>query len=194
MSHGQDPTQQFLKSRIYFSKAPGSLATTSTKHYVSVRTPEESFQHEHFHGEMPKTSAYSKDENAADLVNIVTSETIGTWITVIGIIPGRFEEVVKYFSQFGEISKFEEGPGNYGYIEFAIANSAKIPIEKSQYEPIMVTKSYIVSVAQGRLKPFYVPKSNEHSEKITFDSPEINKYSKAQPSLFDTIKEAIFGE
>lgn len=194
MSHGQDPNQQFLKSRIYFSKGPDSLAATANKHYVSSRTPEETFQHQHFHGEMPTTSTYNKDQIGLDAENIKASKDVGTWITVIGIIPGRFQEVREYFAQFGEINHFEEGPGNYGYIEFASSKSAKTPLDKSQTDPLIITKSYIVSVAPGRLKPHYISKINDNNEKINYSSFTKESKSREKVSFLEAIKNALIGE
>jgi hypothetical protein len=194
MSQNQDNTTQFLKSRIFIGRAHAAKQSISSKSNLQIRTPEEAFQHDAHVDAIPPISDYGR-ENFSLLgdPNQPQDKKIGAWITVIGYIPGRADELINYLSRYGIVERFEEGPGNWCYIEFQSKEIANLPILKAKSEPIIIANNYIVSVAAGRLKQHYMsapplPKKVEYVPKIT------KEYAKERKSIISTIVESIFGD
>lgn len=194
MSHQQDNSAQFLKSRIFIGRNQASQQSISSKTNLEIRTPEEVFQHDSHNDSIPTKSDYGREKfTLLGDVNQPQEKVIGSWITVIGFIPGRSDELIEFFSRYGSVERFEEGPGNWCYIEFPSKEIANLPIIKAQNEPLIIANNYIVSVAEGRIKQHYtsappLPKKVEYQPKIT------KEYAREKKSIISTIIESFIGE
>lgn len=193
MSNSKDSSQQYLKTRLFLSKSSAAHSKnqklTST---INARSAEETFQTDSFHGAPPKQSIYGKSQIADEPQKTEETE-IGTWVTVIGVIPGHVQEIISYFSKFGTILRADDTPGNWVYLEFASTELAKNAVESCNNSPQIIIPSMAVTCKMGRIKCRYVPQQEKPPQAVFFDSKrEGVVIPKEKRSIVESIYDSIF--
>ena len=187
----QEENSSELKSRIFSDKTHAVKQSIEANKNLKVRNPNKIFQHDALNDEIPTNSIQSKNKFMFIQQNRENQQTkFNSWITVIGLIPGRNDELIEYFSRFGSIEQFEEGPGNWCYILYQSPDIAKIPVSQAQNGPLIITPNYIVSVADGRLKARYVDDAPLPS-RIDYKPKSTESYSR-EKSLLSSLVDTIF--
>lgn len=193
MSESQEQSQQYVKSRLFLTKDNINQNISSTKSVIKKRTPQESFQHDKFFATAPKKSAYSRDQSLVgakdDPITIV-----GSWVTVIGAIPGRHNEIVEYFSRFGSIDRVESTAGNWIYLEYSSFENAEMAVQSSKQEPLIIGNHYIVSCVKGKYRNAYLPKNEDPPTKVSFSTYKPAFPPQQQKSIVTKVLESLLGE
>ena len=190
----QEVNSAELKSRIFSDKSKAVKQSIESNQNIRVRHPKEIFQHDAFPQKIPQKSVYSTEKGTLITKKKQKKEnSFSSWITVIGVIPEKNQELIEYFSKFGNIEQFEEGPGNWCYILYPNQEIANIPLFKAKSGPLIINPSFVVSVAEGRLRPRYMtiktePSKEEKQQRIS------DEYSIEKKTKLSAILSSIFGE
>jgi hypothetical protein len=80
---------------------------------------------------------------------------IGTWVTVVGVIPAHAAEVVEHFGHYG-IHRVDDTAGNWIYIEFTTQDNAKRAVDEARLRPLLVGGNMAVCCFLGKIKSNYL--------------------------------------
>ena len=187
----QDITSAELKSRIFSDKTHAVKQSIEANQNLRVRNPKRIFQHDALNEEIPGNSIHSKNKFMFIQQEKENQQTkFNSWVTVIGLIPGRNDELIEYFSRFGSIEQFEEGPGNWCYILYQSQDIAKIAVSQALNGPLIISPNYIVSVAEGRLRARYTDTTPLPS-RIDYKPKSTDNYSR-EKSLLSSVIDTVF--
>lgn len=186
-----ETNQQFLDSRLFGTKTTSNLATKNAKNPLVVRTEEETFAKDGNLYRKPTDSIYTRRNEIPK--NQPETTNIGTWITVIGFIPGRIQEIVEYFTQFGTILRVDDTPGNWLYLEYQSNEMAQKALESFSESPQLITNSMAVACIPGRIASTYVPDNAAHSEFNLNPFDERVIIPEEKKSVVGTIFDSLFG-
>ena len=184
--------QQFLDSRIFGSKSTSSTEQSQAKVFSVPRSEAETFNISSFASEKPSGSVYDASSNDQALTQ--STADVGSWVTVIGSIPGRLTPILDYFSKFGTILKAEDTPGNWIYLEFPSKEIANIVLTSCANSPQLIDNTMAVAVAPGRIRSSYVPGKPEIPTKVEFKPTHDNVvFPREDKHITGKIFDAVFG-
>ena len=185
----QENQQPFLETRLFRPKAASSSTKAKDgKSIVSPQLAEDTFTNESSLNNIPTISIYRQSK---EVEPVTESVDIGTWVTVIGVMPGYTNDVIRFFSRYGTIIRVDDTPGNWVYLEFVSLDIAKAVVSSFSNGPQLISNNMAVTCVLGRLKSQYVQTKESIPENITFNPIKTSvtqpKKSEISEKIFDTI-------
>ncbi|KAK8863846.1 Nucleoporin nup35 [Tritrichomonas musculus] len=187
--------QQFLFSRIFGSRAGNNLSKDKqTRNLVAQRTEEETFVKDaDFMTDQPSGTIYDRDK-IYGVSKHIKAHDIGTWVTIIGTIPGHTDEVVQYFSKYGTILRVEDTSGNWMYIEYPSTDIAKSVVDKCSGAPQLISNRMAVACVAGRVRSEFVTQKPKPPDKVEFvPNTKGVVIPEEKRGIVGTIFDSIFG-
>ena len=166
MSSGKD---QYLDSRIFGKNAGSNLSNDQqARSLIAQRTEEETFVKDaDIQLDKPSGSIYDRTK-VFGISKHIKAKDIGTWVTVIGVVPGYINEVVNFFSKYGTILRVDDTSGNWVYLEYASIEMAEKVVESCSKSPQLITNKMAVSCVLGRLRSEYVVEKPKPPDSVNF--------------------------
>ena len=138
---------------------------------------------------IPSSSIYSSKKECE---SITESVDVGSWVTVIGVIPGCLNEVIKFFSKYGTIIRVDDTAGNWVYLEFVSLDVAKSIVSNFENGPKLINNRMAVTCSLGRIKSRYFQDKEVSSQfdfsfkPLTSNDNQIS--SDISGKIFDKVK------
>ena len=143
-----DQTKLFFDSEIFNVQQNSSAKTIKeSNNSMGIKVKTNFKQSNSF----PKSSIYGQSQIE---FNQTRKET-NNWITIIGYRLNLLEEILTYFSKYGNILRYNDTPGNLLYVEFDTPENAQKPVQECLFNPILINNSYCVYVTKGKIRPQY---------------------------------------
>lgn len=164
-----------------FHKKGGAETSVSNSAVTSATFGEETHQDQLFSMSIPKETIYT--HSVISETGQQTSPYRPAWITVIGIITGRLNEVIDFFSKYGPIKRVNDTPGNWAYLEFETYEMAEAAVADCSQGPQLISGSMAVSCVMGRRVSDYVADDIGATEDASLEpiaevvEPKVNPWS-----------------
>lgn len=180
----------YCETRL-FRRGPKTAQVKDSNTVLAPRTADETFQKDGLSMPPPTQSLYPRSV-ALKAPTADKSMNSGAWISVIGVIPGRMQEIIGYFSKFGTILRVDDTPGNWACLEMATKEAASAALADCGSAPVLVGAGMACSCVKGKIKSEYLPDMEEPPTHVEFD-PTANDGIQPTKSLVSSIFDSIFG-
>lgn len=167
--------QQYLDTRLFGRDDTNQVMNTSGKSHIAAHPVHETFQKKSLAQPPPNASAYSHVYSQSGKAESTTN--VGTWITIVGVRQSFYDDVVKYFSQYGSILRANKAPGNWIYIEYSTYEEAKKAAEAGRSTPILINGAYAVTTVFGRFKGSYQVDDLEDAPILSYEQSMNDVYT-----------------
>ncbi|KAH0785329.1 hypothetical protein GPJ56_010740 [Histomonas meleagridis] len=183
----QENQQPFLETRLFRPKTAATPAKPKEDKNVSPQLTEGTFANK---SSIPTTSIYQQQKG---IEPVTENADVGTWVTVIGVIPGHTNEVLRFFSRFGNIISVDNTPGNWIYLKYASLDIAKTVVSTFNNGPQLISNNMAVTCVLGRTKSQYIQTNETIPESVTFNPIKTGIEQPRKSSISGKIFDTIFG-
>lgn len=182
--HEPENPQPYLETRLFCTRADTATAVASSRSVVAPQPADVAFAGAAA-GRIPAGSIYGARKESEPVED---TADVGAWVTVIGVTPGSQRDVIAFFSQFGVVTRADDTPGNWMYLEFASLDAAKSAAQGFECGPQLVSSQMAVTCELGRVKSSYCCDSAaEDSARPSFAPRSSGERSAVASRLFDEV-------